>query len=208
MARRKIKKRSIRRREKQKIIKKHGNYSLSWKFLKEIKSHIFIISLIFFGSILIGYLLPIFFVDFILNFIENVLKQTEGMGFFNLFVFILLNNISTAFFGMLAGILIGIFPVFNAFLNGYVVGFVINKTAEVSLGDILIRILPHGVFEIPALIISLGLGLRLGMFIFSKNKKKDLKYSLENSLRVFLFIVVPLLVIAGIIESLLMFVLG
>jgi stage II sporulation protein M len=184
-------------------------YKSSWKFLKEIKKYFLIISLLFFGAALIGYLFPVFLVDFILDYIQQVIEQTQGMGFLELLGFILLNNISTAFFGVVLGVLIGIFPVFNAFLNGYVIGFVMNRIgAEIGFGGVLLRLIPHGIFEIPALIISLGLGLRLGMFILAKNKKKDLKYSFENALRVFLFVVVPLLIIAAIIETGLIFLLG
>ena len=61
---------------------------------------------------------------------------------------------------------------------------------------ILWRLLPHGIFEIPAILISTSLGIRLGTDF--KNFKKNLK----SAIRVFLLIIVPLLVIAGIIEGL------
>jgi len=32
------------------------------------------------------------------------------------------------------------------------------------------RLLPHGIFELPAVFISLGMGLKIGMFIFQKKK--------------------------------------
>ena len=79
-----------------------------------------------------------------------------------------------------------------------------NKVAAGNGYLILLRLLPHGIFEIPALILSLGLGLKLGFFIFTKNKKKYLKDNLINSLRVFVYIILPLLIIAAIIEASLM----
>ena len=181
--------------------KKEGVYKKSWRFIKETNSYFLIASVIFAASILVGYLLPVFFTDFIKEFIKNILAQTEGFNFFQLFVFILQNNLMSAFIGMIAGILLGIFPVLIASLNGYVLGFVMNKTASAGGEVVLLRLLPHGVFEIPALVLSLGLGIRLGMFIFAKKKKQDLVYALENCLRVFLFVVLPLLLIAAIIEA-------
>jgi stage II sporulation protein M len=68
---------------------------------------------------------------------------------------------------------------------------------------VLWRLLPHGIFELPALFLSAGLGLRLGTFIFRKNKLKSLKNYLFESLRVFLFIIFPFLLIAAIIEGIL-----
>lgn len=189
-------------------MKKIGNYRRSWGFLKEIKVYFLIVSIIFVVFALIGFIFPIFFVDLIAEFVKRIAEQTSGLGFSSMLFFILSNNISTAFFGMIFGVLLGIFPVFNAVLNGYVLGFVMNKTAEVAGTSILLRLLPHGIFELPALIISLGLGLRLGMFILAKNKKKDFLYALENCFRVFLFIVVPLLLVAGVIETWLIFILS
>ena len=182
-------------------------YKQIWRYLKECRTYFLIVSIIFLASLLIGYVFPVFFVDLIQELLKKLAGEAAGLGFFQLLVFILENNIMTAFVGMVFGILL-VFPVLIVLLNGYVLGFVMNKTSEVAGSLVLFRLLPHGVFELPALIISLGLGLRIGMFIFHKNKKKDLKYALENSLRVFLFVVIPLLVVAGFIEAWLIVFLG
>ncbi len=130
------------------------------------------------------------------------------MSFLQLFVFILQNNLITAFFGLLLGVFLGLFPLLLTFLNGYVLGFVANLSVGIGGFSSLWRLVPHGIFELPALIISLGLGLKLGMFVFSKNPKKQLVYDLENSLRVFLFVILPLLIVAGLIETGLLILLG
>ena len=69
------------------------------------------------------------------------------------------------------------------------------------------RLLPHGIFELPAVFISLGLGIRLGTTLFNRNVKnidKEIFRRLRNSFKVFIFIVLPLLVVAAIIEGVLM----
>jgi len=183
-------------------------YKNCWKFIKENRIYFLIVSLIFLAFILIGFIFPIFFADKILEFMKQILEQTKGMNFLELFWFILQNNVSTAFFAMILGILFGVVPIINSVVNGYVLGFVMNKTSLTAGTSNLLRLLPHGIFEIPALIIALGLGLRIGIFIFKKKKKKDLKYSLENSLKIFVFIVLPLLLIAALIETALIMFLG
>lgn len=185
---------------------KEGGYKLVWKFLKESKFYFLIISLIFIFAFLVGYVFPIFFVDFIKKFIEEIAKKTENMGFWQLLVFILENNLKTAFIGLIFGMAVSVLPLILAVFNGYVLGFVSNKAVAVSGASVLLKLLPHGIFELPALILSLGLGLRLGMFIFKKKgkRKKEFMYSLKNSLRVFLYVILPLLVIAAIIETALM----
>ena len=115
--------------------------------------------------------------------------------------FIFLNNIQSSFTGMLFGIILGIFPIIAVIVNGYLVGFVSAKAVEVGGMSILLQLLPHGIFELPALFISLGLGLKLGTFIFKKNKFKTLGSYLVKSMKVFFFIVIPLLAIAAVIEG-------
>tara|TARA_Y100000310_G_C20095245_1_gene540165 strand:- start:42 stop:488 length:447 start_codon:yes stop_codon:yes gene_type:complete len=144
------------------------------------------------------------------EFVKEIVEKTEGMGFVQLFWFIFQNNVVTAFFGLILGLVLGLFPIFISMINGYVIGFVANISVSVAGFSSLWKLAPHGIFELPALIISLGLGLKLGSFIFAKSgkRKKKLKYDLKNSLRVFLFIVIPLLLIAGLIESWLILFLG
>jgi stage II sporulation protein M len=84
-----------------------------------------------------------------------------------------------------------------------VVGYVYSKAASVGGYGIIWQLLPHGIFELPAIFISLGLGVKLGMFVFEKDKKKAFIERLRKSFFVFLTIVLPLLVIAAIIEGLL-----
>jgi len=159
-------------------------------------------------SVLIGFLFPVFFIDLIKKIISELAEKTKNMNFFQLLIFILENNLTTAFFGMLFGVFFGIFPLLLVIFNGYILGFVSNKTVDIAGFGVMLRLLPHGIFELPALVLSLGLGLKLGMFIFSKNKKKYLYENFENSLRVFVYVILPLLIIAGIIETSLIFLIG
>jgi stage II sporulation protein M len=69
----------------------------------------------------------------------------------------------------------------------------------------MLKLLPHGIFELPAIILALAFGLRIGMFFYSKNPELEFKYRVKNALRVFVFIIVPLLIIAAIIETSLIF---
>lgn len=179
-----------------------NNYGLVWRYLKESKNYFFIILFLFFISILLGFIFPVFFVEHILEIMEELMKRTEGMGFTQLLFFILENNFRVAFFGLLTGIVLGLIPLLLTFFNGYVIGFVSNMAVGQAGFIALINLVPHGIFEIPAIILSLGLGLKLGMFVFKKKgRKKQFFYDLENSLRVFLFVILPLLIIAAVIES-------
>ncbi len=115
--------------------------------------------------------------------------------------FIFLNNLQSSFYGMIFGVLLGIFPMIAAIANGYLLGFVASISVENGGFLVLWRLLPHGIFELPAVFISLGLGLKFGMFIFQKRKLESFREYFFNSLRVFFLIIIPLLIIAGIIEG-------
>lgn len=174
-----------------------------WGYLKESRIFIYCSAAFFFASFLIGF----FFSDAFSFFYKEILKQMAEMAAnihgINLGIFIFFSNFRSAFYSLFLGILAGIFPVFNILFNGSLIGYVFRSLWDESGAVYFWRILPHGIFELPALFISWGLGIRIGMFIFSKNELKELKYRFENSLKTFFFIVVPLLIIAAIIETVL-----
>jgi len=189
--------------QKKKKFSLSNQYRQSWKYIKESKRFIFFILGLFLLFAIIGFVFPLpqDLYDKLINYIKQLLQQTEGMNQFELIKFIIINNVKSTFFGLFFGVILGIFPLISALANGYVLGFVsflsVNSAGVTSLW----RIFPHGIFELPAIFISLGLGLKMGTFIFKKEKLKTFENYLVNSFRVFLLIIIPLLLIAGIIEG-------
>lgn len=198
-----MKRKRIKRKKKFNLLEE---YRKSWIYIRECKNFIYIAIGIFLLFALIGFFIPApkILEEEIMKFIQELLESTKGLSWFELIQFIILNNLRSTFFSIVFGVIMGIFPVFNAIANGYVLGFVSSLTASSAGAGELWRILPHGIFELPAVFISLGLGMKLGMFIFQKNKLESFKNYLMNSIRVFLFVVLALLIIAGIIEGTLM----
>ena len=87
----------------------------------------------------------------------------------------------------------------NAILLGMVASSVNSQWLLLAAG-----ILPHGIFELPALCLSLAAGLCLCQNInryIRKNEKGIMKPLLLNILRVTGLVVIPLLVVAAIMES-------
>jgi stage II sporulation protein M len=105
--------------------------------------------------------------------------------------------------GIIYGFALGIFPILSIFANGYVVGYVCSSAISLSGVGSLLSLLPHGIFELPAIFVSFGMGMKFGTFIFYKDKMKNFRKFFVDSLRVFVFVVLPLLVIAAIIEGIL-----
>ncbi len=202
----KKKKKDVKKTSKENFSLKE-EYVKTWDYLKKTKKFIWIIAIVFLVMALIGYFVPApeFISNQILELIEEILDKTQGMGSRELVTFIIANNVQASFLGMIFGFVLGIFPVITVIINGYVLGFVALMSINLEGASSLLKLLPHGIFELPAVIIALGTGLKLGTFPFQKNPKKSLRNFLKNSIKVFLLIVLPLLLIAGIIEGLLIF---
>lgn len=182
-------------------------FSEAWSYVKETRNYIYLIIAIFIMSSLIGFFYSEQF-GFIDEFLREILEKTQGLNALELMLFIFQNNLMSAFLASLLGVFLGIFPIVNAISNGVVLGYVLSISYEVSGILEFWRILPHGIFELTAIFIALGVGVKLGMFVFAPNKRKELRRRFYNSANVFLMIVIPLLILAAVIEGLLIALVG
>jgi stage II sporulation protein M len=174
------------------------------KYVKESREQIYVIIALFFVSAVLGYVFSER-LGFIEELLRQIISQIEGLNGVEITAFILQNNIKSAFFGMLFGFFFGIFPIFNAVGNGLVLGYVSNLVVAEAGFLSLWALIPHGIFELAGVFIALGMGLKLGGFLFVKKGKRfgELKRRLYEGFNAFLLIVIPLLVIAAIIEGIL-----
>lgn len=95
-------------------------------------------------------------------------------------------------------------PVINASLLGLVSA--IMATSEVGgFYELAVSIAPHGVFEIPALLISAAMGLTLCMDISARilRRRRDMPFLmlLAELARLAVLVVVPLLAVAAVLEA-------
>ncbi|MEK6896148.1 MAG: stage II sporulation protein M [Nanoarchaeota archaeon] len=183
----------------------HKRYRLmhdSWAYLKTSWGFVLASFLIFAVSAIAGFML-VEQLSFFDSLLADIFAKVENLSGLPLITFILYNNLLSAFFGLFLGVFLGIPSFFNLLLNGSLVGYVLARAAETHGLGLAWRLVPHGIFELPAVFIATGLGMRLGMSFFSRNWKKTLKERLIASLAVFLAIVVPLLIVAAFIEGIL-----
>ncbi|MDP3881402.1 MAG: stage II sporulation protein M [Nanoarchaeota archaeon] len=177
-------------------------YKRGFAYLKESLNYIYTTVILFFIFAFIG-----FFFSENLRFLDEILRQiitkTQGLNVLEMIDFIFFNNLQVSFFGLFLGFFVGIFSFINVVSNGIVLGYVFSKLAEASRLNEFWRIFPHGIFELPAVFISLALGMKLGMFLFTRARNYELKRRIRASLLVFIFYVTPLLIIAAIIEGIL-----
>lgn len=184
-------------------------FLMSWVFIKKSKNYILfvVVLLLIFGFI--GYVFqPPALVEMLKKVIQDLLDKASDLNFVEMFWFIFKNNASVAVMSIVFGIVFAIFPVLTIISNGYMLGFVSSKAIESGGIFAIWKLFPHGIFELPAIIISLAFGIKLGLFWLSKNHKKALAFNIKDSARVFFFIILPLLLIAAVIETSLIFFLG
>jgi len=190
--------------------------SMSWKaefgelfkeslsYITKNKKYIYSVIVIFFASSIITFFNADSFGMFD-DLLSEIADKTEDLDFLEMVWFIFSNNTTSAIMGLFLGAIFGIFPLFNAVFNGAILGYVYAKAVPIAGFLVIWRLLPHGIFELPAIFISLGLGIHLGFSFFGRNKISTFKERFGRSLNAFLVVVLPLLMIASIIESALIF---
>lgn len=122
-----------------------------------------------------------------------------------LFLFIVVQNTRAAFVAVVSGIAFGLLPLVFAAANGFVLGVVCRTAlAQLPIGAVILRILPHGVFELPALFLASAYGLWLGSVVvrrMSGDESVRVGASLKHAVRMYLLVILPLLLIAATIEA-------
>lgn len=178
-------------------------------FKKHILKSSIIIGVIFIISILSSFLMfrqNQNVASKIVNEFSSITSSLENLKGLSLSKAIFLNNLRACVLTVLMGFIPFVYLVFMVlFPNASLMGAVFSVAKIEKLGKmILFGILPHGIFELPALFISMALSVYLCTFITKKIFKKEDKkfmYALKEVFLTFLIIVLPLLILAGIIEG-------
>lgn len=141
-------------------------------------------------------------IEIIKNMVNSI--STDGITFESIF----LNNIQANLLIVTGGIFFSIFSFISLFVNGILIGFVGTLTPTLTF---LLYVLPHGVFELPAIILSFTTALMITKLVIRLLKgivsinltlkgqiymSKDLIKAIVMSL----MIMVLLLIIAAFIE--------
>lgn len=184
------------------------NYSACWKFLNECQWYLVFAIGVFALTFLVGFAYPVFFREEIFSFIAEMIKMLEGKSVIELVGFIFFNNMKASFMAIVLGVVFGIVPLMVGIVNGYLLGFVAREAVMQEGLLVMWQLFPHGIFELPAVIFSIGIGMKIGTSLFKPDIGKELKYNFREGLRFFVFVVFPLLLIAGIIEGILIGMMG
>lgn len=156
-----------------------------------------------FLGLLVGYIEPGFGEEALIAGYGDIefIKRLPPLG---LFAFIISRNSLIGLIVVLSGVAIGLPTLFILVVNGVTVGAIIGWLLKYyGISVVASGILPHGVFEIPAVIISGAYGLKIGASAMSKLRGREARLSdaLAEGLRAYLSKALPLFAIAALVES-------
>ena len=164
---------------------------------------IFALCCFLFGfSLGMGYILGNTIPKSTMNDILGSFPDITNMSILELFGFIAANNAVKSLLFMLGGLLGGVLPLFFVIFNGFFIGYVAYTLGSVyGLGYIVAGLTPHGVIEIPAIILAMSIGISLGYAALNSLRGEgSIMKEARPALGLFLTRVVPMLIIAAVIE--------
>ncbi|UJF33718.1 stage II sporulation protein M [Paenibacillus hexagrammi] len=188
-----------------------------FKHFGEMKHYFIAVVLVFAFSFYLGWAYSDSFSVFLNNQLSGIKKISESLTGKEhaqvwFFIVIFLNNALKAIIFIFLGLLFGILPLFMIVANGMILGFVLSlQTHEDTLTIIIKGILPHGIIEIPTILLACAYGLKLGVLV-SKSALQALMPTSARTARTELMrvltltkplslLIVILLFVAAIIES-------
>jgi stage II sporulation protein M len=136
-------------------------------------------------------------------FREAILGEVIGSSAPVLAVTLFLNNLQACLIMFLGGASFGILTAFVIVSNGFIIGSIVEliRQQEGAL-YIAAALLPHGIFEIPAFIISGTLGFLLARSLWNEwNLQGDAGADASRMGRAFLLYVIPLVILAAFTEA-------
>jgi len=141
----------------------------------------------------------------ILSQLGELLKPLKPAGNFSLLLLLIIfvNNAIKALGAVFFGILLGFPPLVFISLNGFIIGGVVSAVKEIEgLAYAVVSIAPHGIIEIPAILVATALGLTVGSesVKWLARRESHVKSKLSYCLKLYLRWVLPGLAVAALIE--------
>ncbi len=145
----------------------------------------------------------------ILEMFEERFGENPALNF-NLAREIFYQNIQAAAIALFGGIILGIAPIAIVVVNGFLLGFIIISLLTITDGNIFNSasfiiggIAPHGIFELPALMLAAAFGIKLGIEWIGESARgsrlRILGKNIIANFKIFVFIA-AVLFLAAVIE--------
>ena len=176
-------------------------------YVYKIRYFVYAVALLMLLSFMIGVIFAATMPDETAKIVSLVASQMEDIdsdSSFSLMINLFVHNGVICLIMVLLGLALGLIPLLIAFDNGLMIGLVGGVAAgRAGLLFTLAAIAPHGVIELPMMMLSAAIGLRLGYSVLMTlfRQPADVVQEIKDGLRVFAVWVLPLLLVAAFVES-------
>lgn len=185
--------------------------------MKEMKHYFVAAAATFLIGIYLGYTQPEQFFFFlqdqskqIQQIVEKIAAQDHTQ--WRLLLFVFANNVMVSVLMVYSGVLLGFIPLFTLITNGMMLGYLANlNVPDKGWGEFLLALVPHGIIEIPAVIIACAYGIKFGtvaakgvLFLPSPARRMANNQAFTRLLKVsvpLVLFVCGLLLLAAVVES-------
>lgn len=162
-----------------------------------------------FGLFVLGWALGALFTDSILKVVQPSLdqlrqlaEQAKGQSAIATSGMIFTNNLRAAVTMLLLGILACVPTIISLLVNGMMIGVMLPQAGDHLFGMLAFGILPHGIFELPAIFIASAFGMKLGRVLLvplaDKTRWQSFRFVWREVLSVSWFLLALLLVAASV----------
>ncbi len=171
-------------------------------YLASIKYFVLLTVALFIFSVSMGVVLGRSLPFNSLEFVRRAFSGLLGLSPLALVVVIFINNALKSLAALLLGVLFGVAPAVFVITNGFLIGVLSEQLVNSKgTGFILAAFLPHGMLEMPSVLISSSIGMRLGyQTVKSLMGEGGLKHELRNGLKFFGKWLVPIFLVAAVVE--------
>lgn len=163
-----------------------------WLAIKEERKYFAMVAVVFLTSAIAGYFNGDSLMEWlkqagVFDEIQNVVHSINSdPTFLNAFTSIFFHNLlATAVIIVFGALFFGIYPFFTILMNGMMLGTTLLMAAKATGENpwmiFVHSILPHGIMELPAVVMAAGIGVHLGVAIFRRIRSFFLPKRLEAS---------------------------
>jgi len=179
---------------------------------RNIPRYVVSLMALFIAAFLTGFLAPLPGKMGLFGALKKAFEPFLTLPPWKMFFAILLFNSAESFTVLLSGILFGIVPLIAVATNGYILGAT-YMFASGSIGYVKAakEVLPYGVFEILAVLISAAYGLWLGVTFAKRIRQGDMAGfgdRVIHAIKIFFNVAFPLFILAAFIETFLIVTMG
>lgn len=177
------------------------------EYVYSLRKYLLIVVDIFILSLIVGLLVSVKNPELSENYLAIFKKSFGWIKALNpllIMLLIFLNNAFKSLLALVLGIGLGIIPLLFIAGNGIILGMLADTISR-QQGTLFVvaALLPHGIIEVPMILISAGIGLRLGHKTYPSliGMKTNIKMELRDGIGFYIRVILPLLFVAAMVET-------